>query len=224
MAGIATLSYRVRLALVGLFGVTMAYFEAAVVVYLRSLYYPHGFTFPLTVIPNNILAVELGRELASVVMLASVAALAGRKFWERFGYFAFCFGVWDIFYYVWLKVTLNWPVTLTDWDILYLIPVPWIGPVIAPMLVALLMVVAGLLVARRYGRGGLIRLDAFDWVLGAIATGCVLYSFMRDTGATLGQQVPQGYWYGLLIAGLVLYIVALWRVLGRQPSRTSLEP
>ena len=94
------------------FGITMGAFEAAVVVYLRELYYPHGFTFPLVAMPWRLVAVELGREVASLLMLASVGALAGRKFWERFGVFVFCFGIWDLLYYVFLKIAIGWPVTI----------------------------------------------------------------------------------------------------------------
>ena len=114
------LSYRMRLIYVMLFAVAMGYFEAAIVVYLRELYYPEGFSFPLTVPPVRLIIIELFREAATIIMLISVAALAARKFWERFGYFIILFGIWDIFYYISLKVTLNWPSTLFDWDILFL--------------------------------------------------------------------------------------------------------
>ena len=106
--------YATRLFLILLFGVAVAYFEAAVVVYLRELFYPDGFSFPLTVIPLSLYAIELFRELATIVILITVAALAGKRFWERFGFFIILFGVWDIFYYIWLKTTINWPSSLLD--------------------------------------------------------------------------------------------------------------
>lgn len=186
----------------------MAYVEAMAVVYLRELLYPEGFSFPLKLIPLNLIAMELFRELASIVMLVVVAAIAGKKFWERFGYFIILFGTWDIFYYVWLKVTIDWPSSLFDWDILFLMPIPWIGPVIAPVLVALLMVITGLSIISLFARGYTFRPTALAWVLSVFGTAALLFSFMRDTGATLYQQMPQPYMYGLLIVGLLLNLIA----------------
>jgi len=191
-----------------LFGVAMAYVEAMVVVYLRELLYPEGFSFPLKLMPLNLIVMELSRELASIAMLVAIAAIAGKKFWERFGYFIILFGTWDIFYYVWLKVTIGWPSSLFDWDILFLIPIPWIGPVIAPVLVALLMVIIGLSITSLFARGYTFRPTALAWVLSVVGTTAILFSLMRDTGATLYQQMPQPYMYGLLIVGLLLNLIA----------------
>jgi len=186
----------------------MAYVEAMVVVYLRELLYPEGFSFPLKLMPLNLIVMELSRELASIAMLVAIAAIAGKKFWERFGYFIILFGTWDIFYYVWLKVTIGWPSSLFDWDILFLIPIPWIGPVIAPVLVALLMVIIGLSITSLFARGYTFRPTALAWVLSVVGTTAILFSLMRDTGATLYQQMPQPYMYGLLIVGLLLNLIA----------------
>ena len=144
--------YRNKIIMLFLFGIAMGYFEAALVVYLRELYYPGGFAFPLIIIPERIIIIELVREFSTLVMLAAVAAVAGKKSWERFGYFIIIFGVWDIFYYIWLKVTLDWPSSLFDFDILFLIPLPWIAPVIAPMLISVLMITCGLKIVRLSAR------------------------------------------------------------------------
>jgi len=204
----AQTDHRTRIILILLFGVAMAYVEAMVVVYLRELLYPEGFSFPLKLMPLNLIAMELSRELASIAMLVAVAAIAGKKFWERFGYFIILFGIWDIFYYVWLKVTIDWPSSLFDWDILFLIPIPWIGPVIAPILVALLMVITGLSITSLFARGYTFRPTAITWVLSGVGMTALLFSFMWDTGATLHQQMPQPYMYGLLIVGLLLNLIA----------------
>ncbi len=118
----------------------MGYLESAVVVYLRLLYYPSGFSFPLTPIPSHVAVVEFFREWATLVMLAGIGWFAGKNRPQRFSYFLFCFGVWDIFYYVFLKILLGWPASLFTWDILFLIPMPWVGPVLAPCLVSLTMI------------------------------------------------------------------------------------
>jgi hypothetical protein len=127
-------------------GCAVGFFEAAVVIYLRELYYPDGFRFPLALASMKIGAVEVAREFASIVLLAAAARLAGRFFLERFAAFALLFGSWDLWYYVFLKLVLDWPDSLATADILFLIPVPWIGPVWAPCVIALSLVAAGSLV------------------------------------------------------------------------------
>jgi len=194
-----------RLLSLFVFGVAIAYFEAAVVVYLRELFYPDGFSFPLTLIPTRLLAVELFREVSTIIILIAVACIAARKTWERFGYFIFLFGLWDVFYYVWLKVTINWPLSILDMDVLFLIPIPWIGPVIAPVLVSTLMITCGVWIIRLFDRGYLFRATPLAWLLSIVATATILCSFMIDTDATLHGQMPQPYWYSLLVAGLLLY-------------------
>ncbi len=197
-----------KLLYVSLFAVAMAYFESAVVVYLRELYYPEGFSLPLKVINIRMIRIELFRELATIIMMITVSAICGKRFWERFGYFLILFGIWDIFYYVFLKITLDWPSSLLEWDVLFLIPYPWIGPVIAPSLVALLMIIIGISITGLFNRGLYFRPTLITWLLTIIATGMILFSFMYDTDATLRLENPQPYFYWLLISGLTLYLVA----------------
>lgn len=197
-----------RLVWVSLFGLAFAFVESSVVVYLRSLYYPEGFSFPLKLISQQHLAVELAREAATIVMLAAVGVLAGSKAWERFGYFLVAFGVWDVFYYVWLKVILDWPAGLSDWDILFLLPLPWIGPVIAPVLISLLMILFGSTIALRFESKKFFHPNWLSWMLAIAGTLVVLYSFMMDTEATLNGRQPARYQYGLLVVGLILYVVS----------------
>ncbi len=194
---------------ISVFGVAFSFVESSVVVYLRALYYPEGFAFPLKFIARAHLHFELVRELATVVMLGAVSILAGRSRWERFGFFLVAFGVWDVFFYVWLKVIVNWPSSLADWDILFLLPVPWIGPVIAPLLIALSMVWAGAFLVLRLERGGSFRPAALSWTCSIGATALLLFSFMSDYPAAFQQQAPAPYRYELLAAGLVLYGAAL---------------
>ena len=210
--------YSKRITLILLFAVAMGYFEAAVVVYLRELFYPFGFTFPLREMPHNLIVIEIFRELSTLVMLLTVAGIAGKRFWERFGYFVVMFGVWDIFYYVWLWATIRWPMSLLDWDILFLIPIPWIGPVIAPVLVSILMIITGLAITGLYARGYTFRPDLWTWLAAIVATGLILYTFMRDTGAALKQQTPEPYSYGLFVLGLLLYMGAFLWAYHRTPG------
>ena len=191
-----------------LFAVAMGYFEAALVVYLRDLLYPDGFSFPLRDMSVRIIVIELFREVSTMVMLVAVAALSGKRFWERFGVFIFVFGVWDIFYYIWLKATINWPSSLLEWDILFLIPAPWIAPVIAPISISILMILIGLSIINLFRKGCVFRPTLITWALVILATASILFSFMRDYNAMFNKQIPQPYFYGLLIPGLLFYILA----------------
>ncbi len=141
---------RTRWLVVVLFAVAMAWLEAATVYYLRVMvdrvdpYQPNPLPMDGIVEP-----VELAREAATLVMLAAVGALAGRNLRTRLGYAAIAFGVWDVFYYVFLKFISGWPASLLDWDILFLLPLPWWGPVLAPVCIALLMIAWGTQVTQR---------------------------------------------------------------------------
>ncbi len=200
-----THSYRLTLSIVILFAAAMGYFEAAVVVYLREVFYPGGFSFPLRMISGQFIVIEMFRETSTIVMLIAVAVLTGKRFWERFGYFLILFGVWDIFYYIWLKATINWPESLFEWDILFLIPLPWIGPVIAPALVAVLMIAIGISLTYLHHKGYRYKPSPVTWAPALTATAVILYSFMRDIEAGLNQTMPQPYRYELLFIGLILY-------------------
>ncbi len=196
----------------------MAFVESAVVIYLRDLHYPEGFAFPLKMVMSATakrhVIIEVGREVATIFMLIAVSALSGKRFWEKFSYFLICFGFWDLFYYLWLKVAVGWPSSLVDWDILFLIPLPWIAPVIAPVTIATMMILAGLFIILLYKRGYDFRPSSLTWVLTIVGTLIILYSFMRDTGASLYQQMPLPYRYDALLAGEILYLLAIffaWR-------------
>jgi hypothetical protein len=132
----------------------MAYVESAVVSYLRFLYYPGGFFIgdgsSVGAIDPSAFRIELGRETATVVMLAAVALLAARRnWWERLAYFVWTFAVWDIFYYVWLYVLLRWPPDLMTLDVLFLIPRVWVAPVVLPVAVSGMMMVLATAILRR---------------------------------------------------------------------------
>ena len=159
------------------FSVAMAALESAVVVYLRALYYPEEFTVAFRLIDEKIVLVELAREIATLVMLGAVGFLSGRNFKERLAYFFLSFAVWDIFYYAWLKVFIDWPVSIFDWDILFLIPFTWLGPVWAPLICSLTMILLSLVLLfspKRVSRP--------VWFLLIAGSTFILYTFMRDYG------------------------------------------
>ena len=127
-----------------IFSIAMGFLETAVVVYLRRIYYPNGFEFPLVRIESDILLVEVLREFATIIMLAMIGVLLGKNKLQRFALFIYSFAIWDIFYYIFLKALLNWPESFFTPDILFLIPVPWVGPVVAPIILAISMIILAL--------------------------------------------------------------------------------
>jgi hypothetical protein len=171
------------------FAVAMAWLEAATVYYLRVLVdrvEPYQAN-PLP-IRGALGLVELVREAATLGMLLAVGTLAGRTWQTRLAYSAIAFGVWDIFYYVFLKAICDWPKSLLDWDVLFLLPLPWWGPVIAPVSVALLMVVWGTLVTQAtdgVSRASTPPMQFLGWVGIVLA----LYVFMADALHVVHQGV-----------------------------------
>ncbi len=195
------------------FAIAMANVETMIVVYLRRLYYSErgGFTFPLVIIDTPTLLYELLREAATIVMLAAFGIAAGRTKVGKLAYFLLAFGVWDIFYYVWLKLLLDWPASLLTWDVLFLIPVPWVGPVIAPVSVACTMIAMGLVLLRLEERGDVMSAGAFLWLAQVVAAGVIILSFTLDVlprldaqGTLLARWTPTTYRWWMLIVGQAL--------------------
>jgi len=181
-------SIRNKIIFLMLFSIAMGFLEASVVVYLRQLYYPEGFSFPVKIMALDALSIEYLREFSSIVMLFSLAIIAGRNFYERFSYFLLCFGIWDIFYYVWLKVLLNWPQSLLTWDILFLIPVTWAGPVLAPVICALTMIVIGSSILSFQQQGYRVRMTILEWILLFLGALIILITFLWEYSTIIIQE------------------------------------
>jgi len=164
----------------GLFGIAMGALEAIVVVYIRQMYYPRGFDFPLTMLSQQMLSVEWLRETATIIMLAAIGTIAGKNNLQRFAYFLYTFAIWDIFYYIWLKILLNWPSSFLTWDVLFLIPVPWIGPVLAPIIASLTMILLGGTIIILQEKGGIEKMKLLEWSLIFGGAFVILYTFIRD--------------------------------------------
>lgn len=217
---------RVLIALV-LFGVSFGYVEAAVVVYLRAIYEPmrrqlqpewtSGDLFPLLRLSDletagevhvRRLATEVGREAATLVMLAAVGLLFARSFHQWFAGFIIAFGVWDIFYYVFLKMLIGWPESLFTWDILFLIPLPWVGPVIAPAIVAACMIASGAVLLWRESMARPVRLGPGQW-LAVVAGGVmIVVAFCWDHRHITAGGRPEWFNWPLFTAGLLLGVAA----------------
>ncbi len=195
-----------------IWGIAFGYMEAAVVVYLRVLYYPEGFAFPLKTMSQSVLLTEIGREAATLIIMAATAMLAYRRQQQRVAAFFFLFGIWDIFYYLFLKLLLDWPSSLDTWDILFLIPLPWAGPVWAPSLVASAFVLLTLpiLLTRhpyRFGQGFLL--------LETVAALLIVMSFILPGCGGIDRHQPDFFPWPLFWSGFLLgtgtFIAVLYR-------------
>jgi hypothetical protein len=198
------------------FAVAMAFVEAAAVVYLREII-GSGPIFPMKEIPATLLAVEVGREAATIVMLLSVAFLSFRGEAQRMGAFLLLFAVWDVFYYLWLSVTIGWPTGIADWDVLFLIPLPWVGPVWSVLLICAGMVAFAILFLRspedaRFSPG------LWGWVTGLLGSGTIIATFILEwIKIGYGAGVPAHFSFLPFLAGLGLLGVSGWITYRKLP-------
>ncbi|MFH1296202.1 MAG: hypothetical protein ABIJ04_02875 [Bacteroidota bacterium] len=227
-----------RMILISLFAIAMGFLESAVVVYLRAIYYPEGFAFPLKIIEGPVAVTEIIREAATLVMLATVAILAARRWIFRFAWFIYLFAIWDILYYIFLWLLLGWPESLLTWDILFLIPTIWVGPVLAPVINSLTMILLALVIIGAGEIHDRIRLSFLAW--GCLIAGSLItilayvhdytrymlerfslaewYSLSNQTEAMAhaARYVPGGFNWLLFLAGTGLFVLAILLVIRRN--------
>jgi hypothetical protein len=218
-------SFRATAVVVIALGAAMGYLEAVVVVYLRAalglveltptpILDPAGF--------EAYAAMEIAREAATLVMIAAVGWLAGRSWVERLAWAAVVFGTWDIAYYVGLWVTIDWPPALDTWDLLFLIPVPWVGPVWAPLVVSMALIGCGLAAAQRIRAGRPVQVGRLEVALALAGGALVILSFLPDAARVLdGDAAPWSTW-PLFWLGMALAVVAAALALsGRAGARAE---
>ena len=208
----------VRFCVVVVFSIVFANIEASVVVYLRHIFHPDGFHFPMTVFGEGphwkrFLFTEIGREAATMVLILTTCWLAGRNRHQRFAYFLTIFAIWDIFYYVWLKVLIDWPASIMDWDILFLIPVTWASPVLYPVLISIVWLAFAGMILYRDLCGRPLRTTLPDWIAFSAAGLIVVISFCLP-GLHITEQDFASYFYRPLFAtgylfGLLIFIKCL---------------
>jgi hypothetical protein len=219
-----------------LFGTAFGYLEAAVVSYLRLLHEPArlrfyptrppGELFPLLTLDQlraagpqqmQTLATEIGREAATLVMLAAIALAVARNAGEWAAAFVVAFGVWDVTFYLFLKVLLDWPGSLFTWDILFLIPVPWVGPVLAPVMVSLAMIAAGIWHLRRAARAEPVRIGPAHWTGILAGAAIMVLAFALDYRNVMTAGLPRPFRWSIFGLGLLLGIGSYTGAARRQP-------
>jgi len=193
------------------YATAMAYLEAAVVVYLQAVFGARaGEIFPLRPVEaaGDLIVIEVGREAATLVMIAAVGILVGRTAIERLAWAAVVFGTWDIAYYGWLYVFSGWPPSLATSDLLFLIPGPWVGPVWAPVVVSLALVGFGLAAAFRERRGRPILLRRWHVLAGLGGGLVVVASFLADAPNVAAGGLPGGFPVAVFFVGLGVAVAA----------------
>ncbi|MGB5530496.1 MAG: hypothetical protein WBQ32_11060 [Ignavibacteriaceae bacterium] len=202
-----------NLILVGLFAIAMAYLESAVVVYLRAMYGIVDLLIDTPLLADPYTIIEIGREAATLIMLFIIGLIAGNTWQKRIGFSIFAFAVWDIFYYIWLYLFIGWPKSLFEWDILFLIPLPWWGPVITPVIISILLIaISSLLIIDVK-----LKITSFDWLIFCIAIITLLYTFMEDSikallsgSISINEVRPTDFnWIVFLIAYISMIITSI---------------
>lgn len=182
-----------KILLLTFFALAFAFIESAVVVYLRELYYPEGFVFPLKLMPLKIFLIELVREVSTLLVLFITGYLCSEKISEKIAYFLYSFATWDIFFYFWLKVFLNWPESFFTWDILFLIPVPWSAPVITPIVVSLTLIIFSLTIVYFNERNLAWRINLLSSLLLLLSIGLGFVSFIWNFPILIRQGIPSRF-------------------------------
>ncbi len=174
---------------IGIFSVAFGFLEAIIVIYLRQMYYPNGFEFPLTLIPDSNYKIELLRETSTIIMLISVGILVGRNAIQKLVLFLYAFGVWDIFFYIALKLLIRWPASLFTWDLLFLIPVAWDGPVLSPVICSVTMIFFAGRVMYFSAKGYNVTLNKREWPAVIAGVILILVSFMWDYSSIIVRNI-----------------------------------
>lgn len=224
------------------FAVSLGYFESAIVIYLRQIVYPGGFAFPLKPIDKDLATTEIIREAFSLLMLLSVSILTGKSTIIRFAYFLFSFAVWDIFYYLFLKVLINWPESLMTMDILFLLPVTWIGPVITPLILTVIMIIFSFLILYFSSCDEQVTLKPRELLILILGALIIIISFTADytnfilAHYSLGQiwslptnslfklsveYYPENFYWSIFLVGVIIILTGIGLFTYRNILRTK---
>lgn len=217
--------------IVAVYATAMAWVEAAVVFYLRIMI-DRVIPYQANPLPNTVGLgqIELVRELSTLIMLFTVGMLAGKTWRSRLAYSITSFGIWDLLYYVFLSLMSGWPHSIFDWDILFLIPLPWWGPVLAPVSIAVLMIAGGSLVIYSEGSQKVVGPGRLAWGFSFLGILLALYVFMADAiGAVIGgvgavrSVLPAWFNWPLFVLALTLMASPILDILLKSWELASTE-
>ena len=217
-----------RFCIVVIFSVAFAYIESAVVVYLRAIFHPAGFTFPLLgfgigPFGGRLMFTEIGREAATIVLIFTSAWLFGQSLQQRLAYFLVVFAVWDIFYYVWLKVLIGWPASIMDWDILFLIPVAWASPVLTPLIISVTLLLFAVIMLYFCSYGRRLKVTLIDRLALMLATSVVVVSLCIAGRYITKPDFQSHFYWPVFAAGYLLGIVVFLKCLLRSKYSAGIQ-
>lgn len=157
-------------------------------------------------------------------MLAAVALAAARNVGDWAAAFAIAFGTWDITFYIFLKLLLGWPASVFTWDILFLVPVPWVGPVLAPVLVSATMIVLGVSHLRRGAHGRVVHIGPAHWAWMIAGAVVVVYSFAMDYRYIMSGGMPHRFNWSIFALGMAIGIIGYASAAGHGTASVSERP
>ncbi len=201
---------RSRLLCVTLFAIAMGFLEAICVVYIREKLFSPGTDTQEIIAQLGHFGIEHVREVCTIVMLLTVAWIAGFNARTRTAMFFLMFGIWDITYYIGLRVFTGWPASLLDWDCLFLIPDPWFSPVLAPVLISVYLVVSCVLLILREITASSLRLTRVVLSLQLVGFGLWYWSFLKDSDIIMtGGYSGVEYSWLLFLGGMFFVLFGL---------------
>src|SRR5262249_25468315 len=225
---------RRRLFALACFGIVFGYVEAAAVVYIRAAIDPiHHRLFPdrdpSDLFPlisaeqwshespaTHMVFLEVSREVSTVLLTVVVALAVSQNVRQWFASFMLAFGVWDVFYYLWLRLLLGWPRTFGDWDLVLAFPLPWVGPVWAPLVVSGVMIATACVFFWCESSARPLRPQAIHWI--AVLTGMLvtMASFWWDARSILANGVPEWFNWPLLLTGIMIGLAGFLHAVYRR--------
>jgi hypothetical protein len=205
-----SLSIKTRLISVILFAIAMGLLEAICVVYIRQIIFPPDGNLANTPILNFNFTLEAIRESMTIIMLTTVSILAAYNWRTRLAMFFLAFGIWDIFYYVGLKIFLDWPASIMDWDTLFLIPVAWYSPILVPVLISIYFIIGSIVIVLHEGNGTKLKFSFSVVLLQFLGFVVWFYSFIKDSAIiSVNGYTNIEYSWALFLLGLVFGVGSL---------------
>ncbi len=198
---------RLRIINVIVFAIAMGILEAICVVYIRQIIFPPDGNITNTPISDFNFGLEALREAMTIIMLTTVSILSAYNIRTRLAMFFLAFGTWDILYYIGLRLFLNWPTTIMDWDTLFLIPVAWYSPVLVPVLISTYFIGGSIFIILHEGNGIKLKFNYAVVLLQFAAFVVWFYSFVMNSAAISENGYANAeYSWALFLLGLTLGI------------------
>lgn len=210
MTNLDSHSIKTRLISVSLFAVAMGLLEAICVVYIRKIFFPPDGNITNAPILGFNFTLEAIRETMTIIMLTTTSILAAFNWRTRLAMFFLAFGIWDIFYYIGLKIFLDWPATIMDWDTLFLIPVAWYSPIIIPVLISTYFISGSIFIIIHEGNGTKLKFSFSVVLLQLLGFAVWFYSFVKNS-AVISENGYSNveYSWALFFLGLIFGISSL---------------